>query len=284
MPRTFGSASVNGAKRHRRRRVRRDVTRLRLDVAGRRSRASPATLSIGVGAVVRRRPAVTVTRSCPENVDRAKRDRRHRHVATSRRRRPTPASASCLRGNATSSAPLQPVFWKSLISTASRRVQRRRAEDALGQLERGAVARRAGRRPWPRRSPPRGGRDRTWRACSLRRCGRRARASPRSSPPERADDACARRPARAASDRRSPCSPIDRAARRSRARRRAAAAASALCGRNGRANAATMQRDRRRAHQQQQPVADPPPPHRLIRDPLHEHQRRELRRRRFRSR
>ena len=33
---------------------------------------------------------------------------------------------------------------------------------------------------------------------------------------------------------------------------------------------------RRRAHQQQEPVADPPPPHRLIRNPLDEHQRRKL--------
>ena len=36
------------------------------------------------------------------------------------------------------------------------------------------------------------------------------------------------------------------------------------------------QRDRRRAQQQQQPVADAPPPHRLVRNPPHEHQRREL--------
>ena len=56
----------------------------------------------------------------------------------------------------------------------------------------------------------------------------------------------------------------------------AAAIAAAPCGRNGRANAATMSAMAARAHQQQEPVPDPPPPHRLIGNLLHEHQRRKL--------
>ena len=56
----------------------------------------------------------------------------------------------------------------------------------------------------------------------------------------------------------------------------AARAAAALAGKNGRANARDDERNRRRAHQQEEPVAKAPAPHRLVRDLLHEHQRREL--------
>ena len=96
VPRTFGSASVNGANVTDADAFGRDGRRLRLDLAAVDRRASPGR-PVTAASPLLLRPAVTVMRSWPENAARAKRDRRHGQVRRVRRRRPTRRAASCPR-------------------------------------------------------------------------------------------------------------------------------------------------------------------------------------------
>ena len=184
------------------------------------------------------RPAVTVMRSWPENDGAAERHRRHGKVRGVRRSDRHGADRHAVgEAHFFRSAPAGVLEIADQHRLAA--LERRPAEDAFRELQRGAVARRA--RSHARRvdRAPRAACGPRWRACSLRRCARRARASrgrrrrgparPRAPRPraipvvavaharrliEQDDDL-----ARAAADRRG---------------------RGALCRRNGRANAATM--------------------------------------------
>ena len=157
------------------------VTGLRLDLDGRRSRASPVTSLTGALPLLTR-PAVTVMRSWPEKVARANAtDGTDRFdvsgLATDTGVQTVPSGKLHVLGAAPA----------GLLEVADEHrfpaLERRRAQDAFGQLQRRTVARRAGAdlggvdRRVEARADPR------WRACSPRRSWRTARASRLSSPP-----------------------------------------------------------------------------------------------------
>ena len=168
MPRTFGFGQRERRERHRRRRVRRDGRALGLDLVAVDRQRRPARSSTGCVALVaepgRDRDALLARERRAREGDR--RDRRGWRCSATR---PTSGVSVMPSGKRASSEPLQPVFWKSLISTASRRLSGERLRMLSRQLQRRAVARgvRADLRRVDGRLEPR--RDPTSRACSLRR-------------------------------------------------------------------------------------------------------------------
>ena len=154
--------------------------------------------------------------------------------------------------------------------------QRRFAEDAVRQLQRGTKVGRAGTPVYPPRAPPPAGSGPTSTATRLRRPVEKSTTEARSLRRRACRSRRARRPRPAPSDPRSPCWRSGRAAPPPRGAPPAAAAAAAARRKKGRANASDDQRQRRKAQQQQRPVPDPAAAHRLVGDALQEHQRRKL--------
>ena len=174
-PRTAGSASVNGAKVTDADGVGATLTRLRFDlVAVDLERDRHVARRVGAALVT---PAVTVIRSWPENDARAKvTDGTDRFVVLSVATES--ASASCLAEvHVLGAGPARLLEVGDEDRLAA--LQRRARQDALGQLQRRAVARRARRdacaRVERRLQPPAVGRGADM---SPRRSGRTARASP----------------------------------------------------------------------------------------------------------
>ena len=155
-------------------------------------------------------PAVTATRSCPENAERANVTDGTEMLVVSADATDIVVSVMPSGKRASSELP-QPAFWKSLIRTASRRLQRSSGSRML------SASFSAG----PKRVPSEptlaaliaasSRRDRRSRACSPRRSGRTARAWRDRRPLRPATTRCAASRAPSASDRRSPCSRTDRA-------------------------------------------------------------------------
>ena len=144
-------------------------------------------------------PAVTTTRSWLAKVDRAS----DAAVTVTLGRSEPPCTATGVStapgGSDVPSAPCQPVRWKSLINTTSRRGSSESASRLSGHLDCRRVAGGSLRRAWPR--PPRR-RARSLRPWTAGRCRLQRRTAPptrgrsrrdRAAHPAAAD--CARRPA-----------------------------------------------------------------------------------------
>ena len=175
MPRTFGSASVNCANETDADACGATVAVSRLESRGRRSSSVTGTSVERLVALVADAGGDGDALLAGERRAREG-DRRHRRGSTVFGDGDRDGAERHALGEVHVLGPGPAGFWKSLISTASRALERRAAEDALGELQRRAVARRARRRPSRRRSPPRAARGPRSRACSPRRSCRTARA------------------------------------------------------------------------------------------------------------
>ena len=139
-------------ERDRRRRAGRHRDRLRFDARARRARGAPARCLTAAGPRLMM-PAATVTRSCPEKIDRCgSTDDTVRFAVC--------ASVIAIgvnvvpSGSRRFSSRTQPLRWKSLIMTTSRVCSVESASTRCASFSAGRVPRGLGAQPWRRRSPP----------------------------------------------------------------------------------------------------------------------------------